>query len=245
MEETGYHKTGDQCSRKINKLKYEYRRIKDNNEQSGRGRKEWKFLDAMDSVLGHKPATRPPVVVESGAPPTSPEQSPPSLSSLSTSVNDSKLLDNESGHVGDEGTTSSRDTSSTNTSEPSTHATNANNSSTTNSSTSSTSTSTAKSLCNKRKRGSDKFQRIEGLVDKLVKLQEKSDERYLKMEEKMLEMEEKRFKEAQELQLRMFSMLCNTCNFNAPSVSHTMTFPPTTYVHPMYAFDQNPNNQDN
>ena len=40
MEETGYHKTGDQCSRKINKLKYEYRRIKDNNEQSGRGRME-------------------------------------------------------------------------------------------------------------------------------------------------------------------------------------------------------------
>ena len=33
----------------------------------GQGRyTEWDFADAMDNVLGHKPATEPPVVVDSG-----------------------------------------------------------------------------------------------------------------------------------------------------------------------------------
>ena len=33
----------------------------------GQGRyQEWDFVDAMDNVLGHKPATQPPVVVDSG-----------------------------------------------------------------------------------------------------------------------------------------------------------------------------------
>ena len=34
--------------------------------KTGRGRKNWKYFEAMDQVLRHKPATRPPLVIESG-----------------------------------------------------------------------------------------------------------------------------------------------------------------------------------
>ena len=63
MNEAGYEKTVEQCAGKIKKLKFEYRRIRDSNSRTGRGRTEWKFLDAIDNVLGHKPTTQPPVVV--------------------------------------------------------------------------------------------------------------------------------------------------------------------------------------
>ena len=66
MEAAGYSKTAKQCQGKMKKLKYEYMKIKDKHGQTGEGRKDWKFLEPMDAVLGHKPATRPPVVVESG-----------------------------------------------------------------------------------------------------------------------------------------------------------------------------------
>ena len=54
MEAAGYHKTSEQC-----------RKIKDDRNKTGRGRKTWNFFEAMDSVLGHKPATQP-VLIESG-----------------------------------------------------------------------------------------------------------------------------------------------------------------------------------
>ena len=63
MEAAGYHKTSEQCNSKIRKLKLEF---KDDRNKTGRGRKTWTFFEAMDSVLGHKPATQPPVLIESG-----------------------------------------------------------------------------------------------------------------------------------------------------------------------------------
>ena len=35
------------------------------DEKTGCGRKEWKFHEALDMILGHKPSTQPPVVIES------------------------------------------------------------------------------------------------------------------------------------------------------------------------------------
>ena len=92
-----------------------------------------------------------------------------------------------------------------------------------------------KTVNKKRKRNIDKFPTIEGLVDKMIKLQEDSDNRYLKLEERMLELEEKRFKETQELQLRMLSMLCN----HAPNFRSS----PTNYIQHMYSFENPPDNQ--
>ena len=44
------------------KLKLKCRKIKDGTNKTGAGRKEWRFFEAMDAILGHKPATEPPVV---------------------------------------------------------------------------------------------------------------------------------------------------------------------------------------
>ena len=59
MEEEGYKRTGPQCRKKVKKLKEDYRTIKDNNNESGRARRSSKIFEAMDRILGHKPATHP------------------------------------------------------------------------------------------------------------------------------------------------------------------------------------------
>ena len=41
MEAAGYHKASEQCNSKIRKLKLEYRKIKDDRNKTGRGRKTW------------------------------------------------------------------------------------------------------------------------------------------------------------------------------------------------------------
>ena len=64
MRDAGFERTAEQCRDKAKKLKSEYRKVKDKHEKSGSGRKAWKFLDALDAVLGDKPATRPTVVVD-------------------------------------------------------------------------------------------------------------------------------------------------------------------------------------
>ena len=64
MREEGYDRTGDQCREKIKKMKADYRKIKDNNSVTGKARRSTKVFEAMDGVLGHRPATCPPVVLD-------------------------------------------------------------------------------------------------------------------------------------------------------------------------------------
>ena len=49
----GIHHTAKQCREKIKKLKQDYKKIKDHNNQSGSDRKTSKWYDA---ILGHTPA---------------------------------------------------------------------------------------------------------------------------------------------------------------------------------------------
>ena len=67
MVENGYEKTGDQCSSKIKKLRLAYKKNKDKKGKTGTENIDWKYYEAMDSVLGYKPATQPPVIVDSSA----------------------------------------------------------------------------------------------------------------------------------------------------------------------------------
>ena len=64
MKEKGFNRDAEQCKAKIKNLKTEYRQAKDNNNKSGRGRKTFKHYDELDAVLGHRPASRPPVVLD-------------------------------------------------------------------------------------------------------------------------------------------------------------------------------------
>ena len=64
MEEEGCERTGSQCREKVKKLRGDYRKIKDNNNESGRVRRSSKIFEAKDRILGHKPAMHPSVVVD-------------------------------------------------------------------------------------------------------------------------------------------------------------------------------------
>eukprot|EP00118_Oscarella_pearsei_P021030 m.233713 g.233713 ORF g.233713 m.233713 type:complete len:108 (+) comp40097_c1_seq2:310-633(+) len=55
MEENGYERSGDQCRAKMKKLKGEYRKARDNNNETGRSRKTCKFFEEMDAVLVVEP----------------------------------------------------------------------------------------------------------------------------------------------------------------------------------------------
>ena len=57
------------CREKLKKLKAEYRKIKDKQGKTGEGRKEWAFFNEMDTILCHKPATQPHVVIDTSAEP--------------------------------------------------------------------------------------------------------------------------------------------------------------------------------
>ena len=66
LSKEGYERTTQQCRDKIKKLKVEYRKIKDKRKKTREDRfPEWDFFDVLDEILGHKPATAPPVVVNS------------------------------------------------------------------------------------------------------------------------------------------------------------------------------------
>ena len=66
MVEAGYERTAQQCREKVKKLKVEYRKVKDKRNKTGEGRyPEWDYFDALNAILGHKPATQPPIVVNS------------------------------------------------------------------------------------------------------------------------------------------------------------------------------------
>ena len=66
MREKGYERDWQQCRTKIKNLKKEYRQIKDHNGQTGRGRKVCKFYKELDSILGHRPASVPTVLFDTG-----------------------------------------------------------------------------------------------------------------------------------------------------------------------------------
>ena len=64
MTDEGYVCTGVQCRNKIKKLKADYRKIKDNNNETGRQRRSTRIFEAMNEILGCRPATHPPVLLD-------------------------------------------------------------------------------------------------------------------------------------------------------------------------------------
>ena len=67
MQDQGYDREWTQCKSKIKNLKTDYRIAKDHNNETGRGRKTFKYYDEVDAVLGHRLASRPPVILDASA----------------------------------------------------------------------------------------------------------------------------------------------------------------------------------
>ena len=60
----GIEKSGEQCRCKVKKLRQEYKKIKDAHSQTGTDRKKWKFYECLNEILGNRPATCLPVVID-------------------------------------------------------------------------------------------------------------------------------------------------------------------------------------
>ena len=65
LKKQGYKRSWEKCREKVKKLKKQYKEVIDNNKETGRKRKTFKYFTEMDGVLGHRPAIRPPVVISS------------------------------------------------------------------------------------------------------------------------------------------------------------------------------------
>ena len=65
MQEQGYNSDWQQCRAKIKSLKGDYRAVKDHNGGTGRGRKTCTFFKELNEILGFRPASVPPVLLDS------------------------------------------------------------------------------------------------------------------------------------------------------------------------------------
>jgi len=61
MKEAGYEKS---LRDKIKKLRAEYQKVKDKNKQTGNNCRTWKYTEAIDKILGGRPAIKPPLVID-------------------------------------------------------------------------------------------------------------------------------------------------------------------------------------
>ena len=67
LQNEGYSRDWEQCRTKIKNLKKEYRAVKDHNNETGRGRKTCKYFDELDEILGHRPASVPTILLDTGS----------------------------------------------------------------------------------------------------------------------------------------------------------------------------------
>ena len=72
----GYNREADQIKTKIKNLKSTYRSIKDHNNKTGNEEKTGQFYEELDTILGHRPASTPPVILDAcaGGLPALPEE---------------------------------------------------------------------------------------------------------------------------------------------------------------------------
>ena len=67
LEEGGFTRSYFQVTEKIKQLKQKYKKMKDNNNLSGRNRKTFKHFEKMDEIMGCRPVTRLTNLLGSGS----------------------------------------------------------------------------------------------------------------------------------------------------------------------------------
>ena len=206
----GYYKTADQCSSKIKKLKFQYRKIKDSNKKTGEDRKEWRFYDAMNDVLGEKPSTQPSIVIESSLLTDEDIDNTPDMNEEQVIDDSCSVATNDD--IFDTSLDSSKKSHSYTPCNIEEQKVNA----------------PPEKKTKKRKRSNDKYDKAELLIDKMIKLQEESEKNYIKLEERMMAIEEKRQKDNNEFMMHMMSFMFPPVQ----STSQPMAIPP----HPMYSY---------
>ena len=56
-----------QCNSKIKKTELNYRKECDKHNRTGQGRSKWRFFDALDGILGHRPTSQPTFLLDTSA----------------------------------------------------------------------------------------------------------------------------------------------------------------------------------
>ena len=180
-------------------MKTEYRKISDKRKKTGQGRyPEWDFYDAMDGVLGHKPSTQPAVVVDTL------EDS----QVQDTQVDDDLLHDTEG-----EAAVASQDTSDVTVPSP-IGSSDVTDTSSEVATTSQRQNKSADKVLTRKQKRHNKFDVTRKLLDKLIGMQEKSDEMLMELEMKRARLEEKQMemdmpmkREEREFQLQMMNIM--------------------------------------
>ena len=90
--------SADQCLRKWTKLEQKYKEVEDNNNRTGNGRKDWKFLENMTACLGQSPKVNPAFTFDASAE----HQESRSASHSGNSTTDNGNCSDSSGDDGDD-----------------------------------------------------------------------------------------------------------------------------------------------
>ena len=206
MKDAGFDRTSTQCSNKIKKLRGDYRK-KDKKTKTGEINSPWTFFKALDSILGHRPATCPPTTIESS------RSSQPSDEEPECTEDDS--VDEDSSGIVTEEQTQGRHQSGT----ADSPASNTSSSSTSHSKSPVTHPHTPSGPPSKKRKIAKSEQAIhavQAVVDQLLAAQKESEDKFSRIEQRrleldtqMLEMERERQQQDSLLLRQMMSVLSN------------------------------------
>ena len=231
----GYNRTGGQCCEHIKKLKKGFKKTKDNLKQTGNGnrRKQCKFFDKLNEILGERPSIQPAVVIDS------------SFSSMNTSIaSTTESLDSEeeqSNEVCEEG--KRPDNLGNPPSEGQTpHAEGSVQSDSIKGETQpkgsqSEGENKKKTVDKKRLTREEQLEKtMNGMMDKVLKHQQDSDDKFMeletkrmKLEEKMMELENGRRREERALQFRLFSMMYQGSPYQSSAMNYALSMMPPPF----------------
>ena len=191
----------------MKKLKTDYCKVKDKNEKTCRGRSIWKYFDTLDAILGHRPATKPPLLLDTAA-----EEMIVASTIITTDAGDSEEESEES--PVDDGSSSTTTTTTTTEGDDKL---------------SSQANQKLSTGIRERPPKKTKEEKIESVMKNVVKdvveAQQRSDEMFLKMEEKRMQYEADQKKQEREFQLQMMSMIYGRRSHHSPPAAGNVYSP--------------------
>lgn len=233
LAKQGIVKSGEQCRCKVKKLRQEYKKIKDNHNLTGRGRMKWKFYESLNELLGNRPATCPPVVVDTSKDVLSTVgEGNDEMSDEGKDVDESENSIGIMEDSGAENTSVNMEDPEPGSSTSAGHPDNGASSSSRNSSRSATPVRSTGVKGKKRKRS--KAEVIEDVMLKVVKTvthgMKESDKMFLELEEKRMKYEEEQKREERQFQLQMMQMLLRSTqppsHASQPHAQYYSMYPP-------------------
>ena len=228
--ESGIRRDWKQCRAKVKNLKTSYKKTKDKNNVSGGPRINCKFFNSLDRILGSRPATHTPVLLESALHHQSQEQEETDPPQIIEAIDTSENMHNSECESIDDGddevhiSESSQLESSVMSKEEDDVPT----------------TSASKPASHQKGRKRGKMEALEQIMESTMKkfceYQKESEERYMKWEEErmksLLEDEKQRREEERRHDVQLFAMLgdlfkqsqTTTAPLNTPSSSYNPNF---------------------